>query len=298
MRQPQCVAVSVLRAAAVVCILFCHLFEAFGMAGSGLFYVGVPIFFAISGFLYGKREIHNWQEWALRRTKRLYLPYLMFIAPALLLYMSFVPDKMPVSVACMYLFNLQGVSGGVAGLNHLWFVTAIMVCYMFIPCFQSLRRWRALVLLLSWLFFLLLFGFFKGRFYWFPLYAIAYFSALSYLRTSLCVVLAILCLQMFCPGLDEAVRYSLVRSLMGLLVVFATLILYSNSKNSSLSRCIEWLSGISYPLYLVHNLLMVGPFTLSCVTSCLWLNAFLMLASSFGLALLLKRVAYLVESRF
>lgn len=298
MRQPECVAVSVLRAAAVVCILFCHLFEAYGEAGSGLLYVGVPVFFAISGFLYGKRTITNWRQWALRRITKLYFPYLLFIVPALLLYVAFKPDEMPVSTACMYLFNLQGVSGGVAGLNHLWFVTAIMACYVLLPCFQLLRKWGALALLLSWLSFLLLFGFFNGRFYWLPLYAIVYFSAQSHLITSWCAAMAILCLQAFCPGLDEAVRYSLVRSLMGLLMFFSTLILYRKLERSDLFRFINWLSDLSYPLYLVHNLLMVGPFSLSRVTPYCCLNAFLMLAGSFGLALLLKRVAYLAGSKF
>lgn len=298
MRQSESVAVSVLRAAAVVCILFCHLFEAYGKAGSGLLYVGVPVFFAISGFLYGKRTITNWRQLALRRIMKLYLPYLLFIVPALMLYLVFKPDKMPVFTACMYLFNLQGVSGGVAGLNHLWFVTAIMACYLLLPCLQLFRKWRTLSLLLSWLSFLLLFGFFNGRFYWLPLYAIVYFSAQSYLKTSWCAVVAILCLQAFCPGLDEAVRYSLVRSLIGLLIFFSTLILYRKSERSDSSRFIKWLSDLSYPLYLVHNLLMVGPFSLSCVTPYSSLNVFLMLAASFGLALLLKRVAHLAGRRF
>lgn len=298
MRQPECVAVSVLRAAAVVCILFCHLFEAYGAAGSGLFYVGVPMFFAISGFLYGKRTITNWRQWVLRRMMKLYLPYLLFIVPVLLLYFVFKPGEMPVSAACMYLFNLQGFSGSVVGLNHLWFVTAIMACYMLLPCLQRLQRQRTLALLLSWLFFLLLYIFFNGRFYWLPLYSIVYFSALSHLKTSWCAAMAVLCLQAFCPGLDEAVRYSLVRNLVGLLIVFSTLILYVKSGKNSLSRSVKWLSDISYPLYLVHNLLMVGPFSLSRATPYTCLNVSLMLACSLGLALLLQRVAYFAGKKF
>ena len=143
-----------------------------------------------------------------------------------------------------------------------------------------------------------LYVFFNGRFYWLPLYSIVYFSALSHLKTSWCAAMAVLCLQAFCPGLDEAVRYSLVRNLVGLLIVFSTLILYVKSGKNSLSRSVKWLSDISYPLYLVHNLLMVGPFSLSRATPYTCLNVSLMLACSLGLALLLQRVAYFAGKKF
>ena len=296
-RQPERVAVCVLRATAVVCILFCHLFEAYGASGSGLLYVGVPIFFALSGFLYGRHTILNWHRWALRRWVKLYVPYLLFVVPALLLFFVFRPEEMPVLTACSYLFNLQGLSGGVMGLNHLWFVTAIMVCYILLPCLQFFRNRQNLSLLLSWMFFVLLFWFFKGRFYWLPLYMIAYFSAQSRLKASLCIVLVVLCLQMFCSDMDEAVRYSLVRSLVGLLIVFSTLLLFRSSIDGRLFLLVKWLSGISYPLYLVHNILMVGPFALVELTPYVWLNMFLMLAGSFCLALLLERVVLFVVKR-
>ncbi len=296
-RQPERAAVFVLRAVAVVCILFCHLFEAYGISGSGWLYVGVPVFFALSGFLYGRHTILDWPEWALCRLAKLYVPYVLFVVPALLLFFVFKPDEMSFLTACAYLFNLQGLSGGVMGLNHLWFVTAIMACYILLPCLQCFRTCRNKSLLLSWALLILLFWFFKGRFYWLPLYMIAYFSAQSRLKTSLCVVLAVFCLQMCSPDMGESVRYSLIRTLIGLLIVFSTLLVFPHSINSRLFLFVKWLSGISYPLYLVHNILMVGPFALARLTPYVWLNTLLMLAGSFSLALLLKRAASFVVKR-
>ena len=297
MQQPECVAIYFLRALAVVCILLCHLFEAYGVSGSGLLYVGVPVFFAISGFLYGRRTISDWRGWGLKRLVKLYIPYLVFIVPALGCFLIFKPESMSVYKALLYLFNLQGFSGGVLGLNHLWFVTAIMVCYVFLPFVQRFKKGTSVALSVSWVVFILDFLFLGGRFHWLPLYLIAYFSAVSNLKASAAVAVAFLCLQMFYPDFDEAVRYSFVRSLSGMLVVFFMIFLFQYCKHCALPPLVKWFSDNSYVLYLVHNVLMVGPFSLNAVTSCLWLNISLMLLGSFGLAVLLEKVCRFVVGK-
>ena len=59
-------------------VIICHLGSYFGLAFVGqLFNVGVPIFYLISGYLYGNAEIKDIRTWLCKRLIRLYIPLLL-----------------------------------------------------------------------------------------------------------------------------------------------------------------------------------------------------------------------------
>jgi len=281
---PEQGAIHFLRAMAIVFILLCHLFEAYDNSWSALFYVGVPVFFIISGFLYGRKNIRSWHSFISRRLLKVYLPYLLFVVPALLLFILFQPKILSPIDSLVYVFNVQGFTGCTLGLNHLWFVTAIAVCYGSLPLLQYGRRCRQPFSLLCWLFFALDFLFFEGRFYWLPLFGISYYSASAdskEIRISLVAVL-ILCLsQVFtwnAPHLFNAnAQCNLVRSLGAFILVYATILWFSKKHICSIHPITTAISFCSYPLYLVHNVLFVGPFSWSHLTTFIPFNIFLML---------------------
>lgn len=71
--------VSVTRVCAMFFIIICHLGSYFGLVPVGQFFnVGVPIFFLISGYLYGDKKIFDTGKWIKGRLVRIYVPLLLW----------------------------------------------------------------------------------------------------------------------------------------------------------------------------------------------------------------------------
>ena len=71
-------AISLLRVIAMGAIVVCHLLQGYDNPYCYLFNIGVQVFLAISGYLYGCKTIHSWKSWFMTRFKKLYVPYLLF----------------------------------------------------------------------------------------------------------------------------------------------------------------------------------------------------------------------------
>jgi peptidoglycan/LPS O-acetylase OafA/YrhL len=291
-------AIHFLRALAIVFILLCHLFEAYDNSWSAFFYLGVPVFFIISGYLYGHKNIRSWRSFALRRLLRIYIPYLFFIIPALTIYFLFRPQIISPAGSLIYLFNLQGFTGCTLGLNHLWFVTAIAACYASLPLLQYGRCWRQPACLLCWLLLVLDFLLLDGRFYWLPLFGISYYSATATVKEvyiSLFAALVICLFQVFIWNkpyfFTAAAQCNLVRSLGAFFLVNITILWFNKKRISTVHPIIIAISFCSYPLYLVHNLLFVGPFSWNHLTTFIPFNIFLMLFVSILLSVALQAVS-------
>lgn len=295
-------AIKFLRALAIVFILLCHLFEAYGSGWSTLFYIGVPIFFILSGWLYGHKKLKYWRSFAFSRFLKIYIPYLTFVLPALGLFLIFHPDKITGLKVLVYVLNLQGFTGCELGLNHLWFVTAIVACYCFLPLLQFFRRYRLGAVILCWTLLVLDFVMFKGRLYWLPLFAISYYLASAgrrEIRISAWAVGIVLLSQLVLwnrPFLMGALEQcNLVRSLGALAIVYVTIwrVCKKGGYNSRLLNFITLIvSFFSYGLYLVHNIWCVGPFSLSHLTGFVPFNIFLILVLSFLLSFTVLGVSW------
>ncbi len=73
------ISLTYIRVLAMFSIILCHLFQTYHLVGwSDIFNMGVQVFFVMSGFLYGHKQIDNWKEWYIKRAKRIYIPYLIF----------------------------------------------------------------------------------------------------------------------------------------------------------------------------------------------------------------------------
>lgn len=144
-------AISFIRVISMLFIIICHLGTFYHSSVVGqLFNVGVPIFLFISGFLYGKKDIHTWLNWGKKRWFSLMIPCYIWI---ILLATTGILTHIEVTnrQSCwLVLFNLQGISFLVSsanwaqmsgGLGHLWFLTALMLCYTCIPILQKVQPW-------------------------------------------------------------------------------------------------------------------------------------------------------------
>lgn len=111
--------------------------------------VGVYTFLAISGYLYGGKNIQNFKTWFRKRCIAVVLPALLitvFVMTA-----DFLAGKENSWFSIMiYLLNLQGIGflnpgfyryfSEIQVLGPLWFVTVIMLCYCMVPLLQHYRE--------------------------------------------------------------------------------------------------------------------------------------------------------------
>ena len=81
-------AIVMVRAFAMLSIITCHLFQCYGIYQlSSIFNIGVQVFLVLSGFLYGRKTITEWNLWALKRFKKLYIPTLLIFLLAIPFYL-------------------------------------------------------------------------------------------------------------------------------------------------------------------------------------------------------------------
>lgn len=103
-------AVNYLRALAFLLILGDHFFVFLKVPHlSSILVVGVQLFFIISGFLYGKREITDWKAFFIKRIKKIYVPFIIFLLFIFLVYWLLEPTALNWKKSVVYLLNLQGV---------------------------------------------------------------------------------------------------------------------------------------------------------------------------------------------
>lgn len=127
-----------LRAFAVLLILACHFTQQSGntyfIMSSQFFNIGNSVFFILSGFLFGKKsktESQTILSWYKKRILRIYLPYEM------MLMVLFVVDLIVLKSVdfSRWIPQFLGVQAwnGVFGATQTWFVTSILLCYLFTP---------------------------------------------------------------------------------------------------------------------------------------------------------------------
>ena len=130
--------ISYLRVFSLLCIILCHFFQAYESKLAFWFNIGVQVFVFISGFLYGKKKIDNFDDFFKKRIKRVLIPYYIYLFFAFIYYFIFKPEYINFSLALKAIAGLQVFGDSINGLGHLWFVPVIMICYFLTPIIQTL----------------------------------------------------------------------------------------------------------------------------------------------------------------
>jgi peptidoglycan/LPS O-acetylase OafA/YrhL len=128
-----------LRAIAATAVLLSHVSDNWGIFKLG--WVGVDMFFVISGFLITKILIENhksrnyFKAFYLNRALRIFPVYFLVVIPLVVfhLYKNAVPAYVPFSYLC-YLQNSFALNyGWLSGLNHTWTLAIEEQFYLFFP---------------------------------------------------------------------------------------------------------------------------------------------------------------------
>lgn len=262
-------AIDILRVLAMLSIVSCHICQFYGNEWAFILNIGVQIFLVISGYLYGQRTEDNWGKWFKKRFVKLYPPFIIYVMAVLPLYFFYQRSYLKPYVILVYIFDLQGILGGAKGLNHLWYMTTIAICYLITPLLQYFSKvWKIQIsiLVLLFLFDVMLF---KGNQYYVLLYALSYCLSnrrIDTLKCTLyllcvCVVVYALKNNMIIDVVDNTTIKLFWRCAVALFLFYAFITIadyYAFKEN----RHLRLISMASYHVYIVHNLPIMLPFSI------------------------------------
>jgi len=143
---------NMVRIVACLSIYLCHVMNEVGgkvgVAFGQLLNVGVPIFLMLSGTLYGSKEIRTGEtiNWYRKQFRKIMLPLWMFL---IALFVMLAINK----IFYDWIFWLHsivpiiGISGiSIPAAGHLWFITDLLICYLFTPLFMKIKKIKFLTL--------------------------------------------------------------------------------------------------------------------------------------------------------
>ncbi len=272
--------ISYLRFLAMLSIVFCHFLQALDNNWAWVFNVGVQIFFLISGYLYGSKTISDWKGYFKKRFLKIYIPFIVFFICVLPFYIG--KGLFSIKLSLVYVFNLQGLLGVYSGLNHLWFLTAIMLCYFITPALQKLKKYSDIVfitILVIVTLNYLIFSIHTTKVDWFFLYSIGYFypNIKDKIKTVFCIAVAGFFVYLL---LNVSWKYILYDGLyskvfhdaLSVIIFFYSIDFSQKMKYDKISQHIKMYDKYSFYVYITHHIFIIGPFSFMFLTNNTILN--------------------------
>ena len=131
--------VSLLRLIGMLCVLLCHVSSFLDMGiAAHVFYVGVPLFMLISGYLYGDKPIHA-PSFLRKRYVKLTVPAVAWVLVMALCGLLLHAPDMHYAFIPMHLLNLEGLWTVFdfvpnwqlfGGTGNLWFFSILWLAYL------------------------------------------------------------------------------------------------------------------------------------------------------------------------
>ncbi|MFV0362241.1 MAG: acyltransferase family protein [Suipraeoptans sp.] len=128
--------ISLIRLLATCAIVACHIMQYYNMELAWWFNVGVQIFLVMSGFLYSFKEVEDPVHFMSKQGKKILIPFFVYIWFIIILFLCFRPGELTLVNTIKSILGLSTIQG----LNHLWFIPYILLCYLFTPYLHSIRR--------------------------------------------------------------------------------------------------------------------------------------------------------------
>lgn len=254
--------------------------------------VGVYIFLIISGALYSTKHIANAWSFIKNRWFKLCVPMYLFVF-IILIYNIITSNYEALHSIPIYLLNLQGVGFivyGISlpqmnGLGHLWFISAIMLCYVLLIAVKEIERYFSeapcpcIYFVLPCLLFLdfILAYTVNIQLHYFIAYFIGYWvgkksiflSGKRYLMITIAMVFA-LGIRLFSHNaIDGTVSYNdiivpFTHIMLAVWIYMSIQYVYQNATGFMTtlanSKLINWLESLSLYIYITHYVFLIGPF--------------------------------------
>lgn len=310
--------ISFIRALSMLMIISCHIMQYLHMELAWWFNVGVQVFLCISGFLYGQKELCHTTSFLRQRFKKILVPYYLVYVFFGSLEFIFVRDTFNFVTFLRGLFVNAVIKGG----EHLWFIPTILMCYIITPMLQDYKvtivkdkrglwRFTIISLVASGIFF----GGFSNYFNpaWISCYVIGYSLGINE-NTKLISekfllllfgVIAVMGngLQIYCTYFSDLSipKHSLVFNynhvMLGVLIFLLCKAICQRHNMNRIKSILDLSDKYSYEVYLVHQFVVLGPFSLMGVTQNVVLNCLAVLGGICVLVIFLKKAEH-VAFRF
>lgn len=275
-------------------IIVCHFCQYYDNEWAWWLNVGVQIFFIISGYLYGKKKIQEPISWLKRQYVKILIPYWTCLTITLIGYYFVSPELLTAkSVIGAYL-----TSSTIKGIGHLWFISYILFCYLITPYLSFLRdylsRYSISVIVVTLMAMLGLYsiasvmmnahfrpGLICCYIVGYSIAALQNRTKKNIVRRSFYIVLlpcillnVIYCYFRYCKNID--MHYGTMAHLTDyshlLLGLAITLFFMTVIRNTKYYKILKFSDNNSYEVYLIHQIFILGPFTLLGITEFPFIN--------------------------
>ena len=320
--------ISIIRIISMIMIFLCHIVQEHSnsiiIQTAQIFNVGVFVFLFISGFLYGNRDTKNPIVWYKKRAIRILIPLYTFFL--ILFIIDIATDTLTFNAKYIfiYLFNLQGLLGSIKGSAHLWFLTAIMFCYIITPILNKYKnkftsKNSLLILIITLINIQIISTYFiNGKLGLYLVYVytymLGYFISYLWKRTITINQSIIFTIATFGALIlrfaskfifDGTILYDNVivlyeQAIFGSWIFFIIYLLinlvHKNKDVLTIGKLGKHLDNISFYFYITHYMFIVGPISLITLTRSFILNSIIILLISYIFAFLLMKLCNKVQS--
>lgn len=314
--------ISFVRFVATIMIIVCHIYQYYCVSWTFWFNAAIQIFFFMSGFLYANKEISDPIKYMIGRFKRILIPYYIFVVIACEIGLIFAPEQCTWQDV-MELLVLK-VDGNYLALHNLWFVGHILLLYFMTPLIlkwmEFIEKKKKAITILAVVFtFLGMYLFMALYTEYKPYSIICYFMGIIYGRAKdkckkstiisidiiVVVIMTLSCsLQYYAQEnyLEEIVNinkydmyvewqtFNHVLMGMGLFIVFSSIYKLFNrfSKKNLCSAFLDMSDRYSYNIYIVHQIFILGAFSLYAVLDNVVIATILVFVASIMSAVVLQ----------
>ena len=321
--------ISVIRLFAMISIIACHMFQYFDNALCDWLNVGVQIFLCISGYLYGTRiKPESSSKYICKRFFRIYPEYLFVVVVAIILYFLFHSDYISLWLGLKMIICYDTVIGG----GHLWYIPTILLCSLlsifYWDIFTEKKKDKDIIVSFLMVFFIqiLLFESFFSYFNsakincFFIGFIIGFFHRAQKERIYKIFISIILLLTVLTNSIQliiELIYGSSVFSgillgcyhrfcdyahlLLGIsLFVLIKLFFVNNNLENTLfktRKLLDFTDSISYEVYLIHQFIILGPFSMMSITNYLFVNILIIMLIVLFVSYLLNRAYSMIQKQ-
>ncbi len=290
---------NLIRWLSTIAIVVCHILQGYDNDYAFVFNVGVQVFFILSGFLYGTRRIESIKKFYIKRISKLYIPYCIWVFIAVGLLMLFSSENITGRSIMLQICMISNLPG----LNHLWFMRVIFICYLLLPIFdRSLNKKPTVTIMCAVaLSILVLTYFYKALFVWIIIYFIGYCMG-RYRRimpyvfiVGLIITLLIFDYQGFLVNafLGNSILCNIIHATCGLTIFIGLLKIGELIRTyPSVIQRISELGG-GYEVYLTHHILILGPLSLLFITSYSGFNIVIIIILIVILSYILQKLSFI-----
>lgn len=312
-----------LRLIGMLMIIGCHLSTYFGIGALGqILNVGVQLFLFISGWIYSEYTITDGKKWIVKRWMRICIPMYIWGSFIYILEMGIKKSSGNLLGLLFCLFNLQGLpflakgtdSYLLSGINHLWFLTPLMLCYLLTLIVKKVKRemtkkdfilfcvigtFGVILLAYAGIYIEYIFIYFLGYFLkklWKQHTNKQYFWLTAFFMIAMAVRLAG---RQFLDGTIayDTIITSLTHNVLAIWI-FGT-VKWLGTKTDCIrelanNRIIGYFEGLSYYIYIVHYYFLVDAFGLKRITQQTALQMLLFVILVYVSAVLVRKLDYLL----